>query len=228
MNWRWDVVLEAWPIVLQGARITLYLSVLGVLFGTLFGGVVGLLRSQRPRGPVAKLFYGIATLYVELIRSTPFLVQVYLLYYGIPLFSGGQIQTEAFSTGVLAISINSAAYVSEIFRAGIQSIDKGQTEAGRSLGLTWGMTMRQIVLPQALRQALPALANELITLIKESSVLSVIGLQETTFKGRIVGSSNYAPFEPLLVVTLVYVVLTQVTAQVVKWLERRMGTHDHR
>jgi His/Glu/Gln/Arg/opine family amino acid ABC transporter permease subunit len=224
MSWRWDVVWQALPVVLEGARMTLLLSALGVLFGTLIGMLVGLLRSQTPQHPALKALYGVATFYVELMRGTPFLVQLYLVYYGAPLFFG--VNIPELPAGVAAISLNSGAYVSEIFRAGIQSVDKGQMEAGRSLGLSFWQTMRYIILPQAIKRSLPPLGNEFITLIKESSIVSVIGIQEMAFKGRIVGSSTYAPFEPLAVVAVVYLVMTWITGRLVMALERRLKTGD--
>jgi His/Glu/Gln/Arg/opine family amino acid ABC transporter permease subunit len=200
------------------------ISALGILFGTVIGTCVGLLRSRKPENLAVKLLYWLAGGYIELIRGTPFLVQLYLMAYGPYLLLGTNLPE--LTAGILAISLNSGAYVAEIVRAGIQSIDKGQMEAGRSLGLTYGQTMRHIILPQAVKRALPPLANEFVTLIKESSVVSVLGIQEITFKGRVVGTSTYSPFEPMLVVTLCYLVLTGVTSQIVKLLERRMAASD--
>ncbi|HYG59416.1 MAG TPA: amino acid ABC transporter permease [Symbiobacteriaceae bacterium] len=225
MNWRWDVVQEAWPVILlEGARMTLMISALGILFGTVIGAMVGLLRSRRPDSLVMRLLYGAAGGYIELIRGTPFLVQLYLVNYGAPMFF--DINIPELTAGIAAISLNSGAYVAEIFRAGIQSVDKGQMEAGRSLGLNYVQTMRHIIMPQALKRSLPPLANEFITLIKESSVVSVLGIKEMSFMGKIVGSSFYAPFEPMAVVTVGYLVLTFVTSKGVRFLERRLKTGD--
>lgn len=224
MNFRWNVVLENWPVFVEGARMTLFLSLLGIVFGTLIGMLVGLTRSQRYQNPGFRLLRGVLTAYVELMRGTPFLVQLYLVYYGAPLILG--LDIPEWPAGIAAISLNSGAYVSEIFRAGIQSIDKGQTEAGRSLGLTWWQTMRHIILPQAVKRSLPPLGNEFITLIKESSIVSVIGIQELAFKGRIVSSSTYAPFESLFLVAIVYLIMTWVTGRLVASLERRLKSGD--
>jgi len=224
MNWRWDVVQMAWPVVLEGARLTLLISALGILFGSLIGFTVGLVRSFQSKSLPMRILYWLATGYVELVRGTPFLVQLYLVAYGPFLMFGTNIPE--LTAGILAISLNSGAYVAEIARGAVQSVDKGQMEAGRSLGLTFGQTVREIILPQAFRRALPPLANEFVTLIKESSVVSVLGIQETTFKGRIVGTTTFAPFEPMLVTTVVYLIMTGVTSQLVKLLERRMGVSD--
>lgn len=224
MTFRWTVVLENWPVLVEGARMTLYLSLLGIFFGTLIGMFVGMARSQRYNNVGFRAIHGVLTFYVELMRGTPFLVQLYLVNYGAPLFL--DINIPEFLAGIAAISLNSGAYVSEIFRAGIQSIDKGQIEAGRSLGLTWWQTMRHIVLPQAVKRSLPPLGNEFITLIKESSIVSVIGVQELVFKGRIVSSSTYAPFESLFMVAMLYLVMTWITGRLVLALERRLKSGD--
>jgi glutamine transport system permease protein len=171
-----------------------------------------------------RVISAVSTVYIEIMRGTPFIVQLYLVYYGLPLFFG--VDVPELLAGIAAISLNSGAYVSEIFRAGIQSVDKGQMEAGRSLGLTWWQTMRTIILPQAVKRSLPPLGNEFITLIKESSIVSVIGIQELQFKGRIVSSSTYAPFESMFAVAIVYLIMTLVTGRLVALLERRMKSGD--
>jgi His/Glu/Gln/Arg/opine family amino acid ABC transporter permease subunit len=225
MTWHWKVVFENWPVYVEGAKITLLLSALGIVFGTLVGALVGLLRSQTGyKSAVVKALRAVATFYVEIMRGTPFIVQLYLVYYGLPLFF--HVDVPELLAGIAAISLNSGAYVSEIFRAGIQSIDKGQMEAGRSLGLNFWQTMRHIILPQAIKRALPPLGNEFITLIKESSIVSVIGIQELQFKGRIVSSTTYAPFESLFVVAIIYLIMTLITGRLVNLLERRMKTGD--
>lgn len=224
MEWRWDVFQLAWPVIYEGAKLTLLISVLGILVGSIIGVLVGLLRSRKPESLVIRLLYWLAGAYIELVRGTPFLVQLYLVVYGPSLLFG--LNIPELTAGIIAISFNSGAYVAEIVRAGIQSIDKGQMEAGRSLGLTYGQTMRHVVLPQAIKRALPPLANEFITLIKESSVVSVLGIPEIMYKSKVVGTTTYAPFEPMLVATLFYLVLTGVTSQLVKLLERRLGTGD--
>jgi His/Glu/Gln/Arg/opine family amino acid ABC transporter permease subunit len=225
LTWHWNVVLENWPVYVEGVKMTLLLSALGILFGTVVGALVGLLRSEtRYQNVVGNILRALATLYVEIMRGTPFIVQLYLVYYGLPLMF--HVDVPELLAGIAAISLNSGAYVSEIFRAGIQSIDRGQMEAGRSLGLNYWQTMRHIILPQAIKRSLPPLGNEFITLIKESSIVSVIGIQELQFKGRIVSSTTYAPFESLFVVAVVYLVMTFITGRLVNLLERRMKTGD--
>ncbi len=221
---RWDIIPVFVPIIFQGVKITLQISALGILFGTMIGLVVGLVRSQKPANPVLRLLYGLATLYVEVIRGTPFLVQLYLMYYGpIYLF---RLDLPAMTAGIIALSLNSGAYVAEIARGAIESIDRGQMEAGRSLGLTFVQTMRHIILPQAFRRALPPLANEFASLIKESSVISVLGIADIMFKAKTVGTAHFAVFPALLVAAVYYLVLTGITSQLVRLMERRLGHSD--
>ncbi|MBY6274912.1 amino acid ABC transporter permease [Symbiobacterium thermophilum] len=223
---RWDVIPTFVPIIFEGVKITLQISALGILFGTLIGLVAGLLRSRKPSNLILWALYGLATLYVEVVRGTPFLVQLYLMYYG-PFFLFG-IDLPAMTAGTIALSLNSGAYVAEIFRGAIESIDRGQMEAGRSLGLTFAQTMRHIILPQAFRRALPPLANEFASLIKESSVISVLGVADIMFKTKTVGTAHFAMFQALLVAAVYYLVLTGITSQLVRLLERRLGKSDSR
>lgn len=221
---RWDVIPVFIPIIFEGVKITLQISALGILFGTLIGIIVGLVRSQKPKNPVLWLLYGLATAYVEVVRGTPFLVQLYIMYYG-PTYLL-DIDLPGMTAGVIALSLNSGAYVAEIARGAIESIDRGQMEAGRSLGLTFGQTMRHIILPQALRRSLPPLANEFASLIKESSVISVLGIADIMFKAKTVGTSHFAVFPALLVAAVYYLVLNTIASILVKLLERRLGKSD--
>ncbi|MEW8979747.1 MAG: amino acid ABC transporter permease [Symbiobacterium sp.] len=223
---RWDVIPKFIPVIFEGVKITLLVSALGILFGTIIGCIVGLVRSQKPKHPLLRIIYWLFTLYVEVVRGTPFLVQLYLMYYG-PTFLFN-IDLPGLTAGIIALSLNSGAYVAEIARGSIESIDRGQMEAGRSLGLSFGQTMWYIILPQALRRALPPLANEFASLIKESSVISVLGIADIMFKSKTVGTAHFAVFPALLVAAMYYLILTGITSQLVKVLERRMGKSDSR
>lgn len=177
----------------------------------------------------------LATCYVEVFRATPMLVQLFIIYYlvfshiSVPSFKlFGSIRFERFLPGVVALSLNSGAYLSEIIRSGIQSIDGGQTEAARSLGLTQAQNMRFIVLPQAIKNILPAIANEFVTIIKESSICYTIGVQEIMSAVTSVKGATYRIGEPLIIATLVYFCLTFPTSKIIAHFERKMSRGDKR
>ncbi|SDT15005.1 amino acid ABC transporter membrane protein, PAAT family [Paenibacillaceae bacterium GAS479] len=200
---------------LNGAWVTLQLSFFGVLFGTLLGIVFALMRLSK-----VWIVRILATTYIEVIRGTPMLVQILIIHFGLTNFG---INFSPFMSGIIALTINSAAYMAEVFRAGIQAIDKGQTEAARSLGMSRGQAMRLIVLPQAFRNMLPAIGNELIVIIKDSSLVSTIGIAELMYNAKTVQSSTYIPLEPLVVAAGVYFVMTFTLSQLLNVLERRLG-----
>ena len=214
----------------QGLTTTLSLSVLTVLFGFFIALILALARLSK-----VKVLDWIATAYVEVFRATPMLVQLFLVYYVIfgnanlpPYKLFGFIRFDRFFPGVVALSLNSGAYLSEIIRAGIQSIDHGQSEASRSLGLTGVQTMRFIVLPQAIKNILPAIANEFVTIIKESSICYTIGVQEIMYAVSATKGATYRIAEPLVIATLVYFCLTFPTSKIIAYFERRMSRGDKR
>jgi His/Glu/Gln/Arg/opine family amino acid ABC transporter permease subunit len=215
MNLDFSALNGYWPYFFRGAWITIQLSVLGVLFGTFFGVVFALMRLSRSWLPKA-----VASTYIEIIRGTPMLVQIFIIYYGLTNFG---INLPGFAAGVVALTINSSAYMAEVFRAGIQAIDKGQTEAARSLGMSRGMTMRLIVLPQAFRNMLPAIGNELIVILKDSSLISAVGIAELMNNARTVQGTTFRPMEPLLVAAGMYFVMTFILSRLLGVLERRLG-----
>ena len=180
----------------------------------IIGLIIGILRIGQIR--VLRI---IATIYADCIRGTPLLVQIFLIYFALPMISGHRV--DPFLAAVTACGINSGAYVSEIIRAGIQSIDIGQMEAGRSLGLTWWQTMYHIILPQALRNILPPLGNEFIAMLKDSSLVSVIGFEELTRRGQLIIAQTYGSFEIWLTVAFLYLVMTLAISRLVSFLERR-------
>lgn len=161
----------------------------------------------------------IAAVYADCIRGTPLLVQIFLIYFALPIVTGHRV--EPFAAAVAACGINSGAYVSEIFRAGIQAIDVGQMEAGRSLGLTWWQTMYYVILPQAVRNILPPLGNEFIAMLKDSSLVSVIGFEELTRRGQLIIAQTYGSFEIWTTVAVLYLIMTLAISRVVAWLEKR-------
>lgn len=196
-----QVMLDALPELLRGLQSTIYLTAASLVLATVLGLVSGLM-SISPK----KWISGIARLYVNVIRGTPLLVQILFIYFGLP--SVTSIKLTAVSAGIIAIGFHIGAYVSEVFRAGIQSIDTGQIEAGRSLGLSSAQTMRKIVIPQAVRRMMPPMMNQFIIGVKDTSLLAVIGVAELTERGQTIYAVNYRAFEILALVGLLYLAVT--------------------
>ncbi|MEB1806999.1 MAG: amino acid ABC transporter permease [Bacillaceae bacterium] len=203
------------PVLLKGMWVTVLITVISLLIALVIGLAFGLCSISRN-----KLLRAIATIYVDLIRGTPILVQILFIYFGLP--SATSITLTAFTAGVIAISINAGAYLVEIFRAGINSIDKGQMEAGRTLGFSYAQTMRIIILPQAVRRMIPAFVNQFIVSIKDTSLLSVIGIAELTMSGQSIYAMNFRAFEILGMVGILYFVLIYTLTLFSRWLERRL------
>lgn len=202
-----------------GIRITLLLSFLSLVMGTTLGSLLSLMKLSK-----SKILSLLATIYIELVRGTPMMVQIAIVYFGSFVLLG--VNIDGFIAALIAVSLNSAAYVAEIIRSGIQSVDKGQTEASRSLGLSSGQTMRYIILPQAIKNILPTFGNEFITLIKETSVASTIGVADLMYASKIVQSSSYQPFNPLIIVAIIYFIFTFSLSQLVRLYERRLAHND--
>jgi polar amino acid transport system permease protein len=213
--------LKEWaPFILAGIPITIGVSVASIVFATIFA-LLGALGRLSKRAPI----YAAATLYVSLVRGTPLIVQIFFIYSALPEFG---IVLPAFVAGVFALSFNYGAYMTEIFRAGIQAIPRGQLEAAGALGMTDGQTMRRVVLPQAIRIVIPAIGNEFIAMIKDSALVSFVALQELFWRARTVGSANFQSFSTLLLAALVYWMLTIVFSLVQERLEKRMAESDVR
>ncbi len=216
----WTIFYEKFPMFMQGVGITLQLAAYTVLLGTLFGIVVALLRRVK-FAPVRWMMGA----YVAFIRGTPLLVQALLFVYGLPQLG---VKMPRLTVCVLALVFNSGAYMAEIIRAGIQSIDHGQTEAAESLGMTRLQSMLYIILPQAIKTTLPAMGNEFVVIIKESSILYAVGVYELTYQAYKMASTNYLYIETLIVAALIYFVLTYVTSKLLALLERRMNRADRK
>lgn len=204
---------------LNGAKFTLILAFFTVLFGVLLGLCLAIMKISK-----SKFLNLIATAYIEFIRGTPVLVQLYIIYYALPNMIG--LNLPDLVAAVLALSINSGAYVAEIIRAGIQAIDKGQMEAARSLGMTQAAAMRYIIIPQSIKNILPALGNEFIVVIKESSIVSVIGIHELMYNADTVRGNTFRPLEPLLIAAVMYFVMTFTLSKLMGVAERRMRAGD--
>ncbi len=210
---------------LSGTVNTILISLATLLFGCLLGVFICMARISNN-----KIIQFISGAYIEFLRGTPLLVQIYIVYFSFPAFgirfpNIGPIPSD-FVAGVFALTINSSAYISEILRSGIQAVDKGQMEASRSLGLNYVQSMKLVVIPQALKNVLPALANEFITLIKESSIISVIGIRDLMYTADIVRGNTYKPLEPLLVAAFIYFVLTFALSRGLAYIEKNMQNSD--
>ncbi len=217
-----SVLSGYYGVFLEGAKTTILISLVSLIVGFALGLLICLMKMSK-----TKILKWPASIYVQVLRGTPLFVQIFIIYFGLPQLGVqfpdiGPISSD-FVSGAFALSINSSAYIAEIFRSGIQSVDKGQMEASRSLGLGYVDTMRFVIVPQAVKNILPALANEFITLVKESSIISVIGVQELMFKAGIVRTTLYRPFEPYIMAAIMYLVITTVLSQLVGILEKKLA-----
>ena len=219
MNFNFDLIVTSFPLLLLGAGITIKITAMSVALGIVIGLFVGIARICR-----VKHLRWIAAVYVDFFRGTPLLVQIFLFYFAVPVITGQRI--DPYVAAVCSCGINSGAYIAEIVRAGIQSIDDGQMEAGRSLGMTWTQTMRYIIVPQAMKRVIPPLGNEFIALLKDSSLVSVIGFEELTRRGQLIIAKTYASLEIWLCVAIIYLVMTLTISRLVAFLEKRYNPDD--
>lgn len=217
-------------LFVQGVEYTLFISVIAVLLAVVPALLLALMRLSK-----SWIVRSLAGMYIAIFRSTPLLVQLALVYFGlfyyikIPTFYlFGFINTSMFIPGVVALALNSAAYVAEIFRAGILAVDAGQNEAARSLGLSASKSMKLVVLPQAIKNILPALANEVITMVKESSICSTLGMVELMWAAKTVSSTTYITIGPYVLVALVYFCINYPASKAIEAIERRMRRGDKR
>ena len=209
-----------------GVLNTLLISFVSVLLGVIFGSLLTIMKRSKFKVGNIKPLSILATSYIEIMRGTPMLLQIMLVYYGFDQIFG--INMKALTAGIIAVSLNSAAYVSEIIRAGIDAVDKGQLEAARSLGMNQFMAMKLIIVPQAIKNILPAIANEFVTVIKESSMASVIGVGEIMYSAKVITGQTFRAFEPLMVAAAFYFIITFSLGRVINYIERRMKASDLR
>lgn len=214
-----SLIWESLPLLLKGAVVTLEIAAMVATMGILLGTLVGLGRTSGIGWLAA-----ILRAYVEVIRGTPLYTQLLLICFGLP--SALDIQFDTFTAAVITMGINSSAYVSEIIRAGIQSIDKGQMEAARSMGMSHSKAMLYIILPQAFKRVIPPLLNEVVVLIKDSSLVGALALVELTRTATLISSRTYKPFPPLLSAAVIYLIMTLTLSQFTVWLERRLRVSD--
>ena len=226
MNLDFSFITEYMPYYFKGIKYTLLISFVAVLFGAVFGSLLFYMKSSNFHIWKIKPLKIIAVAYIEIIRGTPMILQIFIVYAGAEPFFG--MDLSALQAAFVAIALNSAAYVSEIVRAGIDAVDKGQMEAARSLGMKKSTAMMLIVVPQAVRNILPAIGNEFVAVIKESSMASVVGVGELMYAAKIVQGSTYRSLEPLIVAAGFYFILTFTLGRVISLIERRMKVSDIR
>ena len=226
MNLDFSFIVEYMPYYFEGIKYTLLISFVAVLFGAVFGSLLFYMKSSNFHIWEIKPLKIIAVAYIEIIRGTPMILQIFIVYAGAEPFFG--MDLSALQAAFVAIALNSAAYVSEIVRAGIDAVDKGQMEAARSLGMKKSTAMMLIVVPQAVRNILPAIGNEFVAVIKESSMASVVGVGELMYAAKIVQGSTYRSLEPLIVAAGFYFILTFTLGRVISLIERRMKVSDIR
>ncbi|WP_268238258.1 amino acid ABC transporter permease [Psychrobacillus lasiicapitis] len=210
----WELFKVSLPALLEGAQMTVRIITVGIVVALIIGLVIGVINVGNNK--VLKAF---ARVYIGLVRGTPLLVQVFFIYFGLPTVL--DFRLSAVTAGTIAIAINASAYMAEIIRAGILSIDNGQMEASRSLGLSYFQSMRKVILPQAIKRMVPPLVNQSIISLKDTSILSAIGIIELTSSGQIIIASTFKAFEVWIMVGFIYLIVIEILTLATSWLERR-------
>ncbi|MEK4030458.1 MULTISPECIES: amino acid ABC transporter permease [Bacillaceae] len=217
MNFRTDIIVDYMPYFIKGTLLTLGLSFAGILIGLILGLLIGL--GKMSTNKLVKFPF---VWYVNFFRGTPLLVQILLIHFGVvPLFMS---PSNPIVSAIIALSLNASAYIAEIFRAGIQSIDKGQMEAARSLGMSHVQAMKLVILPQAVKRMIPPLGNEFIVLLKDSSLAAIIAAPELMYWGRAAQGQYIRVWEPYITVAVIYLILTLSLTYLMNYIERRMNT----
>lgn len=211
-----ELIRENGMYLLAALGKTLQLTLLSLVFASVIGLLVGLLNVSKKKA--MKL---LANIYIDCIRGVPLIVLAFFVYFGIPLATG--IRLNALTAGIIALSLNAGAYMAEIVRAGIQSVDKGQMEAARSLGLPYSTAMRRVVLPQAIRTMIPSIINQFIITLKDTSILSVIGFPELVKAGQIVISRNFESFKMWVIIGAMYLIVITTLSKIARRMERRIS-----
>ncbi|MGP4071153.1 amino acid ABC transporter permease [Piscibacillus sp. B03] len=204
--------VKSLPYLLEGLKYTVYITLVGLFFGFILGAITGLGRLSK-----ISIFRWITTVYVEVIRGTPILAQVLFIYYGVTLFDIGKL-----TAAIIAITLNAGAYIAEIVRGAVYSIDKGQHEAGRAIGLTERQTMRYIIWPQAFKRMIPPLGNQFIISLKDTSLFSVIAVTELLYMGKQYYNTTFEIFETLIMVCIFYLLITIPTSIILRRVERKL------
>ncbi|MFL0268815.1 amino acid ABC transporter permease [Candidatus Clostridium radicumherbarum] len=227
MSFQWviRIIKDNWPMLLRGAGMTLLISMIGTILGFFIGLIVGVVRTipMPERGikkVILKVINAVLFIYIELFRGTPMIVQAMVIYYGSALAFG--IDMNRLTAAIFIVSINTGAYMSEIIRGGIVSIDKGQTEAAQAIGMTHLQTMLNVVLPQAIRNILPAMGNEFVINIKDTSVLNVISVTELYFETKSISGNNFRYFESFFVACILYFIMTFTVTRILRFIEKKL------
>lgn len=223
-----EVLIEknGYVTVVEGLKNTLMIAITGLIIGILIGTLIATVRVLPKYKLLPRILNAICSFYVELFRGTPMVVQLLIFYY--VLFPIIGVKMDGVQVSMLVFGLNSGAYISEIMRSGIQSVDIGQMEGGRSVGLSFGTTMLQIVIPQAIKNILPTLGNEFIALIKETSVVSFVGAADLYKAFNVIGSNSYEFMVPYIVMALIYIVMVLIISLAIRLMERSLGKSDRR
>lgn len=226
----WSILMNYWPMFLTGAGYTLLISITGTIVGSLFGLLIGVVRTiplsvndSKFKHVALKVVNTILTAYIEVFRGTPMIVQAMVIYYGLASIG---IELNIIFAGFVIVSINTGAYMAEIVRGGIIAVDKGQFEAAHSIGMNHGKTMLNIILPQVLRNILPATGNEFVINIKDTSVLSVISVTELFYKSKSIAGANFKYFPVFLITCVIYFIMTFTITRLLRMLERKLAGKD--
>ena len=232
MSYEWviKIISENWPMFLRGARMTLLVSITGTIIGTIIGLLVGIIRTipmpeVRVKRNILKFINVLLSVYIEFFRGTPMIVQAMVFYYGSAQAFG--IDMNIMTAAILIVSINTGAYMSEIVRGGIVSIDKGQFEAAHAIGMNHMQTMLDVVLPQVIRNILPATGNEFVINIKDTSVLNVISLTELYYQTKSIAGNNFRYFEAFFVTCIMYFIMTFTVTRILRFIERKLDGPDN-
>lgn len=230
LEWIIRILENNWPMFLRGAGVTLWISVVGTILGTIIGLIVGVIRTipvpeKGIRKPILKVVNGLLSAYIEFFRGTPMIVQAMVIYYGSAL--AFEINVDRIAAALFIVSINTGAYMSEIVRGGIISIDKGQFEAAQAIGMNHFQTMINVVLPQVVRNILPATGNEFVINIKDTSVLNVISVSELFFQSKTVAGNNFRYFETFFITCILYFVMTFTITRILRYIEVKMDGPDN-
>jgi len=229
LDWMVKILAENWPMFLRGAGATLWIALIGTLLGAVIGLMIGVIRTipipeRGVKRVVLSAVNAILSVYIEFFRGTPMIVQAMVIYYGSAL--AFNIDVDRFAAAIFIVSINTGAYMAEIVRGGIVSIDKGQFEAAHAIGMNHFQTMFNVVLPQVIRNILPATGNHFVINIKDTSVLNVISVTELYFQTKSVAGNNFRYFESFFIACVIYLIMTVVASRIVRYAEKKLDGPD--